>query len=664
MTKNKYFLIFCVLSIPVIIYFYFLRWKTEIVYGDDLYIFATHQGLNSLSEKMDMLLAVEKYRPVQVLSLHVIMELFDKNLDAYYLYNVGIQSANTLIFATLINLFLKSPFFSLFFSLILGLSRFSLANISLVLLGGREGLCLCFFLLSLFFVVKALVKTDLTIAQKQKAIIWGIVFANLGMYNHERYIMMLFFITLILFLAPALKTLTLKQRAGLSALAIASILLNVILKKYVYSIPFFVGTENTHITFSLSSSLSFLTQAILSIFQINSGPEFLTGIRFSSLNTAEKILPLTVCISLLLILTIYISKVYASFISKQKDNRLHFPVFLILLILCGLFLAPAIATIRLEQRWMQASFSVFILLVVIAFSSLKFKNNYYRNSLFSLFILLFITTNYLYLYKGAHDLYMVRGEKIASKFEKANREGIIHPQTNKIYIWEKERDINAENEIIWSLGSGYIFDFYGSKIKKLGFVDAAYHRTLHPADSAFEAFDPTTEQIFYVNNTLHDITSFFLTDSLKNFDAWQGNQLAKARRISYNQGRLLINKNSQDSFSMRGFYDYENNIRWTNGRASITFMGDYAIKDSLSIQLNTYMPPICNKIVPDILVTGENNKEYAATLSEREGDNFKYKIYVDEAINIQKIDILSDTIDASPDKRILSFPFISLELEQ
>ena len=37
--REKYFFILSVIAIPVIIYFYFLKWKTTTIYGDDLFFF-------------------------------------------------------------------------------------------------------------------------------------------------------------------------------------------------------------------------------------------------------------------------------------------------------------------------------------------------------------------------------------------------------------------------------------------------------------------------------------------------------------------------------------------------------------------------------------------------------------------------------------------------
>jgi hypothetical protein len=53
MNKLKNILVlFLLVAIPVIIYIYFLQWKTTTMYGDDLYIYKTHDSLNTFSKKI------------------------------------------------------------------------------------------------------------------------------------------------------------------------------------------------------------------------------------------------------------------------------------------------------------------------------------------------------------------------------------------------------------------------------------------------------------------------------------------------------------------------------------------------------------------------------------------------------------------------------------
>jgi hypothetical protein len=654
MNKSRSYSLMALVAIPIIIYFYFLRWRTNAIYGDDINIYMGHFGLHSFGEKVNMDLVFGKFRPVHGLVINFLVEVFKKHLKYYYLFNVGIQTVNTFLLAAILNLFLKSPGLSFFFGLILGLSRFSFFNITQLYNGGAlEGLAMGLFLVSLFFILNVLTKSELVSSKKLRGIALSILFANLSMYTHERYIVIFPFIILTVLIFPGLKTLTLKQKAALVVAASLSIILNIVIKEYVYSIPFLAGTAGTQIRFSLSSATSFLEDALLSVFQFNSGPDYLAGISYSSLPIFNKLLVIVVFSGILSIVIVYIFRVRKAYVSRDKG---FYPGFFILLLLAGLFilfLIPAVVTIRLEQRWLQASFGIFVLMIAIMFNQLPFRNKHARNYLFCAFVILFLWTDYNYLDRGANNLYMVFSEKVAAEFEQAIANGVIRPNTKNVYIWEKQRDSNGESAINWDLGGGLFFRFYQNTDKKIIFVD----------DSSRINFKKDSDQMIYSGTRVIDITKQYLQDSLKTFTNIKLDELAGNGGIQYDQRRLLIDNETFDKFSMDGFYENENGIRWTNGKADIGLMGDYTVKDSVKLILSTYMPPVCKAIRPKIFLTEENNVEHQPVFSAREADKFTFTFYFKQLTTIKRINILSDTINAYPDRRVLSFPFVSIEIE-
>jgi hypothetical protein len=112
-----------------------------------------------------------------------------------------------------------------------------------------------------------------------------------------------------------------------------------------------------------------------------------------------------------------------------------------------------------------------------------------------------------------------------------------------------------------------------------------------------------------------------------------------------------------------GFYAAGNGISWTNGNACLFFGEPILIKDSLVLDLDTYMPPKCAGIYPKVSITDTGNKEYLPGRSIRNEDLFHY-VFLNGNTPFQKINIRSDTIDALPDRRTLSFPFKSLEIRR
>lgn len=652
--KDKWLLLLAFILVPIVIYLYFLRIKTNVIYGDDLSTYINNISLKSFFEKINQSIASQKYRPVHDLIVYFMLELFKKNIQYYYLFNILIQTINTFLFATILNLFLRSIYMSLLFSLIVGLSRFAFFNITQLLNGGAlEGVAMTFFFLSLFFILKIFTKQDSTVTQKQVALLLSILFANLSMYSHERYIVLFPFILIVLFLSWDFKAIKSKQKIFLFALVLGSVILNVLIKKFVFQIPFFVGTGGVNISITVIGIVGFFKEAILSIFEFNTGSAYLTGVEFFDLPLLYQKMVIFLEGMFLLILVMYLIKAIRckSFIKNDTG------IFILLILLLGLCLVPAIVTIRLEQRWLQASFSIFVLLVVIALKNIGIKNNLLRNSFLCIFFICFFWVDAIYFSLGRTNIYLTYAENTVIEFKKSIDDGTIRPNTQRLFIWQNKFDQTTANGINFTLISGDFFSFYQNKRKSIIFADSVYEKRHSSKNNPLFDFNKDKDQIIYINNGIFDITKNFLKDTLKNFDP---NNFDVS--IHYVGNKLLIDKNTFNKFLLNGFYDNENGYRWTNGNATIKLLGDFISSDSLIIQINTILLPVCKNIFPKISLKDENNRIYFPIFSKNVGFNFIYKFYFKQSTNIQEINILSDTINALPDIRKLSFPFISLEI--
>ena len=494
--KNYYFLIF-LLAAPVIIYFYYLKWKTNTIYGDDLYIFMNHSGPISLGEKINLDILSGKYRPIHGVTLHWIIELFGKNLQAYYCFNVAIQAINTFIFAIIFDLLLNVPIVSCLLSLVWGLSRFSYYVISQLLNGGcLEGMAMTFFLLFLYCLVKVFVNADS--AKNNKHLLWSIIWANLCLYTHERYVILLPFIILVLFFFPALKEMSFKKRSALSSIALGSLALNVLMKKCFYSIPFFLGTSNATITFSYSSAMAFFRDAILSIVQINSGPEYTAGFQFQSLPKQDKEFVFVLVLGVLVTLCLYVVQLVKY--SKAKSKHTHFPEFILLAVLFILLIVPGTVTIRFEQRWLQAPFCVFLVMLVIALRQLQMKKTLQLIA-YTAFSTLFIWSNYRYFSLGVNNYFMNQAENMVYKFKEAAVNGVIRPATSKLYILDY-KDVNGKDALTWYLAQGYFFNFYQGKSKQIAFIDSSDLK-----QTPLISFNTDSTQVVTVTDKITDITT-------------------------------------------------------------------------------------------------------------------------------------------------------------
>lgn len=123
---------------------------------------------------------------------------------------------------------------------------------------------------------------------------------------------------------------------------------------------------------------------------------------------------------------------------------------------------------------------------------------------------------------------------------------------------------------------------------------------------------------------------------------------------------VKINFDNLSQFTTTGFYGPENGINWTNGNASVMLNNAISNTDTITVHLNTYMPPQLKNVMPRVLLVDGNNKTVEPVLSTRKEDEFYYQFVVDKKTSIQKIDLKSETFRTPPDERILSFLFKSL----
>ena len=124
---------------------------------------------------------------------------------------------------------------------------------------------------------------------------------------------------------------------------------------------------------------------------------------------------------------------------------------------------------------------------------------------------------------------------------------------------------------------------------------------------------------------------------------------------------LKIGQENFTKFINTGFYNNENGLRWTNGNSLIILDSTITNTNSVMLKLNTYLPPKCINIVPRIFLIDINNQIHETKILGKKDNLFQYSAILNKNDTIQAINITSELIDASPDQRVLSFPFISLE---
>ncbi|RYY56470.1 MAG: hypothetical protein EOO09_06360 [Chitinophagaceae bacterium] len=660
---EKYLVPAFLLFAPVLVYLYFLNWKTGTIYGDDLLIYHDYQALNGTLEKINLPNLSHKYRPVHGLNIHWMISLFGRHLHAYYIFNVLVQSACVFATAWTVRLITKSALLAVLAGLLVGFSRFSFFSMTQLMNGGAlEGMGFLFALLTTASLVRALQEPVHPGPGPLKNFWLSLLFANLAMYTHERYLVLFPVIALAALLSPVLRGNGWKGRGLIASAAVISILLNVAIKIFIIRIPFMVGTSGTEISVSSASILQFLKEALLSVFNINEGPQHLAGIDFSQARMVVKAAAILFVLSAVFILVAYLLRVDRAYREDESAVKNRFAIFLCLSCIFGATLLPAVVTIRLEHRWLVAPMAISVMMAVLAITDLPLRTNQ-RNLVVFGYLLVGAFVNHNYLYKGAQNIYLVHSEKLASRFETALAADQIRPETKKIYLWEQKRDPNVESGVNWVLGGGYLFTYLEDP-KTFVFEDSVIHHTGDSLSGVAHRFDPQYEQLILMRDSLVDITPLFLQDSLRTLDAAIAAGFRDYNRINLSGKEVRLSADDLSQLPVKGFYDAEGIMRWTNGNAEIGFPGGLNFSDSIVFVLETTLPQKAAAVVPVLHVEQGDGTVVTLRHVNRSGDTFRYVSYASGKGLISRARLTGEVFDASPDVRVLSFPFISITIRR
>lgn len=292
---------------------------------------------------------VEKYRPVFSLICYVVFSTFEKNVWLYMLLNMVIQAINGLLFFIIALNLSKNKFFVPFaLTIAFVSSRFALYQVTQIT-GLVESTALLFFFVMLYAVLKSL---DEGASKKwQWLAILAITFA---IYTHERYIVVLPWLSFVFLVFPTNKDVTLRYRLLLAIICLAILISNFLIKIGLLQITFFTGTGGSHISIDMSMITRHISEAFFSLLGFNKGPIYLIGKRIS----IKYLFPF------LMAAVFFLSFLYVnvrSMIISTNSWKSTLSYLLVGLSLICLLLIPPVLTIRLEARWEYTPFALVLL---------------------------------------------------------------------------------------------------------------------------------------------------------------------------------------------------------------------------------------------------------------------------------------------------------------
>jgi len=354
----------------------------------------------------------------------------------------------------------------------------------------QEGFSTGFFLLSLLYLLKTIKQQEGEQPHLFKWMLLSVLFANMSIYSHERYLPMLGFIALVCLLGNTIRNLKVGHRLAIIGLVLLSVAFNIVIKSYVLHLPFFKGTGGQDIVFDYNSAQMYYILALQWLFEMNLGSSIIVGLPYQDLRDFYIWFEWVLIGAVIALLAGYIAGLIRRAIQRNRELKGQFPIFLLLMLLGLLLIVPITVTIRLEHRWLQGPYGVLILLMAIAADGFVWNTQKLRVTIGFIIATLFIWIDAHYFTSGIDGMYIRTSDKFIGKFHDAYTAGRIKKGTKLILLYEDVVPQGDKDWIDWVTNYGYIFEMFDAPHKNIGYIDSTTARPVSQIND--------TTQIIYV----------------------------------------------------------------------------------------------------------------------------------------------------------------------
>ncbi len=465
----------------IIVWLRFNYVATPCLWGDDLTAYITlyhNHFFNSLLDQwIFFITAFANFNEVRIIyNILYYYEclFFQTNMTAYFIFNVLVHAANGVLFFIAAYYFCKNYLISILLSIIAITVRFGLYQVTQGF-GIVESIALFFCLLLLLI----LIREDSLSRKNIESGAWkwqALLCAFFALNTHERYIVLLPWLALFVIMHP--RTGTIYQRVDFAIGCFGVLISNFFLKHLICNTSFFMGTGGAPIRINIQSIAKLSLEALLSIFSINWGPEYLAG-------TSWIYFPMTVQVASIGFAIICIYFIIIA-ILKQKPlwpiRAVNWPVCLLGLI--GVLLLPPVCTVRMEQRWELAPFLAMLLIVARGIGCFPVKGWCLKSALCA--ILVFSITIEVYLSQRVESVFFVYEQEAANSVKHAVIDMLSSkPGAPLIFV-------GYPGSYKWAFRNGDMFTVYEgksrniTKVSKMG--DALVDQ--YPAETKMYAVEP------------------------------------------------------------------------------------------------------------------------------------------------------------------------------
>lgn len=344
------------------------------LYQDDILMWSTRRGVGFIKYVFPD--EMRKFRPVYWIVAWIYQGILNNNLILIVPINILIGAGIAIAVYFFAKRLAKSKEIAFVLSAMFAVSRFSYYNIG-QFLGVMEAMALIFALAMLYFLYGYINgKNDMNFY-------YACIVYFINCFTHERF-MVLF--PMLLF-AVIVKD---GRRILNAAISIATFILIIYIRFMALKsfVPEGTGGSKVSETFKISDLIFSLKTEILYILGINTGPEYLCGIRFLDANIIARVI---IVISIIALIGFLAKFTYSLIMNSEKLNLIWIKNTLLFLgFIIGSIVCSAV-TIRVEMRWIYAPYLFVLLLIAYIYgidnklTVKRFKNKKIGTSLSRIF---------------------------------------------------------------------------------------------------------------------------------------------------------------------------------------------------------------------------------------------------------------------------------------
>jgi hypothetical protein len=344
------------------------------LYQDDILMWSTRRGVGFIKYVFPD--EMRKFRPVYWIVAWIYQGILNNNLILIVPINILIGAGIAIAVYFFAKRLAKSKEIAFVLAAMFAVSRFSYYNIG-QFLGVMEAMALIFALAMLYFLYGYINgKNDMNFY-------YACIVYFINCFTHERF-MVLF--PMLLF-AVIVKE---GRRILNAAISIATFILIIYIRFMALKsfVPEGTGGSKVSETFKISDLIFSLKTEILYILGINTGQEYLCGIRFLDANIIVRVI---IVISIIALIGFLAKFTYSLIMNSEKLNLIWIKNTLLFLgFIIGSIVCSAV-TIRVEMRWIYAPYLFVLLLIAYIYgidnklTVKRFKNKKIGTSLSRIF---------------------------------------------------------------------------------------------------------------------------------------------------------------------------------------------------------------------------------------------------------------------------------------